>query len=75
MTYRSSSTKSLHELVLCSCHCCTFYSTHPDWGGGRGLTASQHAIHHEPVADVTNIRYTLEYFIRVTKSIPILHQC
>ena len=30
--------------------------------GGRGLMASQHAIHHEPVADVTDIRYALAYF-------------
>ena len=30
--------------------------------GGRGLMASQHAIHHEPVADVTDIRYALANF-------------
>lgn len=30
--------------------------------GGKGLMASQHAIPHESVADVTNITYTSAYF-------------
>jgi len=74
VTYRSSSTKSVHESVLWSCHCCTFWSTQTDWGGEKGAVG----INMPFIASLLWMSLTLgtlwHFFASVTKSVHILHQ-